>query len=132
MAALGADLQLAQEKDKKVRMVRFDFNAIADIEEAAGMGIRQLFTKEMSFSILRLMLCHGLRHQTPGMTLQAAGLLIQEHKKAGGKRKEIGEAIGQAVTLSGIFAGEDDDEEKKPGPAEGTTGAPTPPTTDAS
>lgn len=108
-------------KKAKDYRIRFDHNAFADLEQAAGMGLSQLFQREMGFAAVRLMLWAGLKHMEPGITLQRAGDLIATYcrkaddKGNGGTLDDLQEALMKAVDASGLFKkAQDDDEDESP------------------
>jgi hypothetical protein len=85
------------------KRLKYDFNAIADIEEKANMSIGEMFTDEKAgFHTIRLLLWGGLKHEDRGITVQRVGLLIQNHIEEGGTLAELLEPIGKALNNSGI------------------------------
>lgn len=91
------------------RRLYFDHNAIADLEQAAGMGIGQLFQREMGFHAARLLLWAGLRHEMRGLTVDVAGQMISTYtrpldERGNGKTfDDLQEALMTAVARSGLF-----------------------------
>ena len=86
-------------------MLRFGYNEIADLEEAAGAGITELLgnEKRVGLNTLRLLLTYGLRHEERGMTKQRAGLLIEEYLAGGGDMAAFSEKLMEALTASGVL-----------------------------
>ena len=96
----------------KAKRLRYDFNAIADIEEKAGAGVMKLFSDEMmGFHTIRLLLWGGLRHEDHGLTIQRAGMIITDLMDEGVELQEIGDLITKGLMASGIIKQEDLDEE---------------------
>lgn len=84
---------LFEAKGKTYTLV-FDYNALADIEEASGMGVAQLFSEQRGgSSTIRYLMWGGLRARVPNITKQKAGELIQAYLKENGS-----EALGVLVT----------------------------------
>lgn len=63
----------------KERLLKFDFNAVSDIEEEFGKGISAIFDEEnVGFNVLRVFYWGGLKWKEPGLTIQRAGLILGE------------------------------------------------------
>jgi hypothetical protein len=87
----------------KVRLLRFDFNAIADIEERAGVGIGTLLGAErVGLHAMRLLLWGGLKHEERGLTVQRVGTLVGEYIDGGGDISALGEKLAEAINASGL------------------------------
>jgi hypothetical protein len=87
----------------KVRLLRYDFNAIADIEEAAQTGIGVLLGAErVGLHSMRLLLWGGLKHEERGLTVQRVGVMVGEYLQGGGKLEELGERLAEAINASGL------------------------------
>ena len=69
----------------KNRRIKFDYNALADLEKEAGAGIAKLFTDEanIGFNTIRLLVWSGLKHEERGLTLNRAGLMIEQYIEEG-------------------------------------------------
>jgi len=69
----------------KTRTLRYDFNALAEFEEKAGLPITEAvrsFQNEegdprVSFKTIRLLLWAGLLHEEPDLTVRKAGNLFE-------------------------------------------------------
>ena len=82
----------------KTRTLRYDYNAIADVEEKAGLGAETLFTEERAgFHVLRLLVWAGLRWADRGITPARAGDLIQKHLTEGGSLEELMGKVTEAL-----------------------------------
>lgn len=66
----------------KRAVLRFTTNALCAAEEAAGYGVpemaRRLRDGTMFLSDFRALMWAGLLHERPGLTLEAAGMLMDE------------------------------------------------------
>ena len=88
-------------------VLRYDVNALCEVEAAAQDNILAVLTKLQdgtppSFSTIRLLLWAGLRSGKPDMRLQEAGTIIQEV----GLQTAV-ETIGEAFTASFVPPGAD-------------------------
>ena len=90
--------------DNKTRRLKYDFNAIADIEEKSGMGMAKIFSAEMmGLHIIRLLIWAGLKHEEPGITIQRAGMVIRDMMEEGYSLESIMELVVDALSNSGVF-----------------------------
>lgn len=84
--------------------LQYDFNAIADIEEKAGMPIGTLFTEgRLSFHTLRLLVWGGLKARQPNITVAVAGTYISNYAQGGGDMEYLGQRIITEIEKSGLF-----------------------------
>ena len=96
----------------KARKLRFDFNAIADLEQKAGVGIGALLSEEkVGFNTLRLMIWAGLRWEDKRLTTDQAGEMLQDFVENGGDLTYVSVLLTKALEKSGIL-GKQGDEEK--------------------
>lgn len=92
------------EVNGKTKRLKYDFNAIADVEELSGVGMAKLFSDEMvGFNTIRLLIWAGLKHEERGITTQRAGMIIKDMMESGYELDTIMELIMEALTKSGIF-----------------------------
>ncbi len=102
------------EVDGKVKKLRFDFNAIADLEQQAGSGVVNLFSEErVGFHTIRLLFWAGLRWEDNGLTMQRAGMVIKQLLEEGHSLEDLSEWISKALKLSGLFGEQKEDGDKK-------------------
>lgn len=101
----------------KERSLRYNINALADLEEITGLNIGEIaLSGGMSIRIMRALLWAGLRHESKDLTLREAGNLLQKFMDNKGDFNELGEKILEAMKASGLIT-----EDKEPeGKAEGT------------
>jgi hypothetical protein len=110
----------------KTRRLKYDFNAIADVEEASGMGVAKLFSEDMiGLHTLRLLVWAGLKHEERGITIQRAGMIIKDMMAEGHDLEAIMMLIMGALTKSGIFPA-DVSEQKDENPTKAEKSAPLP------
>lgn len=80
------------ELDKK-RRLKFNMNALSELEDAMGKPVTQL--NNVGMKELRALLWAGLIHENPNLTLQDAGNLIELENI-----EYIGEKVTEAMTLA--------------------------------
>ena len=91
----------------KTRELVYDYNALADVEERAGMGIAALFTEERAgYHLIRLLLWGGLRPAEPRLTPARVGDFVQEYKMAGGDLETLMNKVLEALRASGLWEAE--------------------------
>lgn len=74
----------------KERNVRFETNELCALEQKAGMGIPKLLSDDMiGFNTLRLLIWAGCRHENMGLTLDMAGLWMQDYLENQGDFEEL-------------------------------------------
>lgn len=89
----------------KQRKLKFDFNALADVEAVLGAGVGYIFKQEnMGFNAIRALYWAGLKWQDKGLTMERTGKIlqkcIQEEKT---DMKKLGEDLTEAMFASGII-----------------------------
>ena len=88
----------------KSRRLRYDFNAIADIEQKAGLGIGALFDENRAgLNSLRLLIWGGLKWQERGLTVERTGQLVGDYLKDGGSLEELMGKVTDALRQSGVI-----------------------------
>jgi hypothetical protein len=88
----------------KSRRLRYDFNAIADIEQKAGLGIGALFDENRAgLNSLRLLIWGGLKWQERGLTVEQAGQIVGDYLKDGGSLEELMGKVTDALRQSGVI-----------------------------
>jgi hypothetical protein len=88
------------------RHLRFDFNALADLEAHLGINITnpEAFGS-MGLRVVRGMLWAALLHETPGLSVRDTGELIQQYlEDGGGDLSVLGTKLVEALTLAGFGA----------------------------
>jgi hypothetical protein len=100
------------ELDGKVKQLRYDFNAIADMEERMGKGVGAIFNEQnVGFNTLRLFYWAGLKWKDKGITVERAGDMLQKEIENGSDIGELMEPVLKALKLSGVMGKSQDEEE---------------------
>lgn len=87
-----------------VKIMKFDYNAVADLEEYYGLGIAEIVSKKrIGFSTIRALYWAGLKWKDKGITIQRAGNYINELVKEGQTFEELMEPVKEALERSGLF-----------------------------
>lgn len=99
------------EVDGKVKRLRYDFNALADLEEQAGAGVAKLFREDMiGFHTIRLLFWAGLRWEDHGLTMQRAGMIVKQLLEEGHTFEQLTDYVSRALMLSGLVGKSDSEE----------------------
>lgn len=101
--ATGATLKLAGED--RPRLVRFDINALDDVERYVDREVRDLIADGslgLKVRATRALLWGGLKHADPGLSPPAVGDIIQRHLDAGGTLVEVYNAVFEALIAAGV------------------------------
>ena len=101
----------------KERQLRYDVNAVADIE--AVMGGQSLIATmgnpgSLGMLAIRALLWGGLKHSERGLTLQRVGVMIQEYLDKGGALNGLMGKISDAIVAAGVLKVTDDESEDLP------------------
>lgn len=73
------------ESKGKTYVLTFNYNAIADIEEASGRGIGNLLSESViGLHVVRILVWGGLRARMPGIVKHKAGEILQDYIKENG------------------------------------------------
>lgn len=84
------------------RHLRYDANAIADLEGILGMPLSRILRMDTNtIYVLRAWMWAGLRHEDQNLSLIKVGELIDGWREKGEEIPVLNEKIAQAVTLSG-------------------------------
>mgnify|MGYP001103506373 CR=1 FL=1 len=75
----------------KERVIKFDLNALIDVEESLGFSLAELGEK-MSIKAMRTLLTAGLRHEDEELTERQVGSLINMDNM-----KEVQDALAIAM-----------------------------------
>lgn len=101
---------VAIELDKP-RRLRFDVNALADLEEHLGVGIGKVMEQEANFRLLRALLWAGLKWEERGLTVERAGSLLQGYLARGGDLGALAATLVEALyATSGLLSDQDNEE----------------------
>ena len=108
----------------KLRYLRFDINAFADIEQKGGAGLEKLVGENLvGINTIRLLLWGGLKWEEPRLSLEQVGNMISQYLEGGGELQDIGNKVMEAVQHSGLVAkpGKKEDVAEKGGESEPST-----------
>lgn len=103
------------------RVIRYDFNALCDLEETLGVsGVEALNVKlsEFGFGTIRAFTWAGLLHEEPDVTVREVGVWLSALGAKG--LEQIGQAVGHA--LAAAFPDAEDMQSRDRGEADPTTG----------
>lgn|SRR5690606_12688582 len=99
-----------------VRKLRYDFNAIVELEEYFNKGIGAILNEEqVGFRVIRAMYWAGVRAFNKKVTIDQVGNWLQEEIENGKGIEELFEPITKALQVSGLLGDLEDakeDEEK--------------------
>lgn len=96
MGARTVEIQL-----DRPRRLKFDWNALADFEDAGGDFNKAAIS---GFKTLRLLLWAGLKWNDPVMTKAVAGDLIQQYVEQDGQTiATLGDIVKKALVDSGVI-----------------------------
>lgn len=102
---------------EETKLLRFDFNALADLEEHFGKGIRSIMQEEnIGFRTIRALYWAGLKWKERGLTIERAGQMIESKLEDGVSFKELMEPIVKALRASGLMSKRSEDGDGDEGP----------------
>jgi hypothetical protein len=94
------------------KLLKYDFNAVADIEEYFGKGIGAIMTEEnLGFRAIRALYWAGLKWKDRGLTMERVGHLIGKELQEGRSFQELILPIGKALQASKLIGKKQADDE---------------------
>ena len=81
--------------------LRFSINALCCLEEKTGQSLSQL--QSAQFSCLRGLIWCGLMEAEPGLTLEAAGEMLDAHLQSGGDLQSVSDTLAAALEDACFF-----------------------------
>lgn len=88
----------------KTRLLKYDFNAICEIEERTGKGVAAIFSEQnVGFNTIRLFLWAGLKWKIPGLQPQQVGQWLQQEMEEGKTPMSFLQQILVALKRAKIF-----------------------------
>jgi hypothetical protein len=98
--------------DGKEHILKFDYNAVADMEDKYGKGFFGLLREEnMGFSIMRSLYWAGLKWKNKGLTLEAVGTMLgKELTDNGADWGELMKPLFKALKASKLLGDSGEDE----------------------
>lgn len=106
----GVDFPLHGPGEAPV-VFRFTIRAARDMEKAAGCNYQSLFAKTQYVDAVCLMVCYGLRHDDPKMTVEKAIELVETYIDKGGRIIDLYFALQKAMDKSGCYGNPPDEDE---------------------
>ena len=91
--------------------LRFDFNAICELEDLFG-SLDNLFADKKIAKNTRTLLWVGMKWDKPGLTIREAGDMINEYLSKGHKLDRLSEYLTKAMEMSGMLSAAEEDAEK--------------------
>ena len=92
------------ELGDSVRKLRYDFNAVVDLEDYFGKGIASILSQEqVGFQALRALYWAGLKWRNGKLTLQQVGLWLQQEIESGTGLDRMFEPVVKALEVSGLL-----------------------------
>jgi hypothetical protein len=113
---------VAFELFDKPRRLRFDVNALSDLEEAMGTGIVTLLQEEnLGFRAMRNFLWAGLKWEDRGLTKERVGNMMTKYLEEDGDLASLMSVVSRAIAASGLFRAPREGEGEKGGNAQEET-----------
>lgn len=91
----------------KEHSLRLTFKGLAAVERATGVSVMMLTPQSFGFNVIGGLFWAGIRDQHPGLTLDQAADMLQNHVDAGGKLAPVVDAISEALERSGLLQATD-------------------------
>lgn len=92
------------ELERKIYHVEFEFNAVCDLEEQAGLGLGEMLAaRKMSHQGIRALIFYGLKDRYRGTTIKLAGQIMNAWVKSGKKLDELSDVLLLALEDAGII-----------------------------
>lgn len=92
--------------------LKYDFNAICEMENVSDMGIMEIINSNKITYTLRLMLWGGMLKENPKITLVDAGDKINELINSGKTMNDIIKVVFKALEKGGILKNNKDQSEE--------------------
>lgn len=83
--------------------LRQTYSTLMKVERATGFSIMALTATSFGFTMIAALFWAGLEGQIPGLTLDGAAQLLQEHVDSGQSLAPIVEAVSSALDRSGLL-----------------------------
>lgn len=85
-------------------LLKFGFNAVADLEDKYDKPIHQILDEEkISFTTLRALYWAGMKWKMPGITIPQVGQMLEKELEAGQSLKDLFEPVGEALKRTKMF-----------------------------
>lgn len=83
--------------------LRLTFSSMVAFERQTGMSMMTVTTATFVFTVIAGLFWAALGNQVPGLTLEGAAELLQEHIEAGHSLGPVIDAINEALDSSGLL-----------------------------
>ena len=85
----------------KPRNLRYDFNALSEIEDKLGVPLTEIGTKATSAKAIRSILWIGLKHEDKALTEEQVGAMV-DIGNLDEVQKKLGEALSGGKKVLGV------------------------------
>ncbi|QQK75096.1 hypothetical protein HUG15_05745 [Salicibibacter cibarius] len=100
------------ELDGEEKLLRFDFNAMADFEDVMGYGLFAAVQEgQIGFRTIRAFYWAGLKWKEKGLTIDRTGQILGKELNNGTDLQDLMSPIEKALTNSGIIPDQDEEED---------------------
>jgi hypothetical protein len=107
------DIMILINLNNQDKQLRYDMNAVCELEAKAGKGLFSLLNEEnLGYNLIRLLVWAGLRHQNRGLTVDIVGIWLNDAFLNGMTFDSVFEKIMSSLKESGLL-GKDEEEENK-------------------
>lgn len=99
---------------------RFSIKSAREMERFAGCNYTKMLADTRQIEAVCMMVCYGLRHEDPKLTVDKAADLVDAFVEKGGNIIELYLALQKAMDYSGVYGPplKDEDTPRPPTPAE--------------
>ena len=110
----GLKTYVEVELGGKERLLKFDFNSVAEVEEYFGKGIGAIFNEQqVGLNTMRIFYWAGLKWKVKNVTPHLVGTWLGESLQEGESMETLMRPIFKALQLSGIMGKAMDEEEEE-------------------
>lgn len=96
----------------KQYVLKYDFNAVADIEEKGQIGIAEMLSeKRIGFNAIRLMFWGGMKWLNSGFTITKAGEMVSQFIQEGGDLQDFTQRMMMTINKSVTKESDETDED---------------------
>lgn len=104
----------------QTRLLKFDYNAICDIEEKYGKGVAALFSESAAgLSTIRVLYWGALKWKDKGVTLERVGQMLAAELDAGRTVEDLTRDIMRCLKASRVLGSQSAAEDEAPSEGNG-------------
>ncbi len=98
---------------------RFSIKSAREMERIAGCNYTKMFLDTRQIEAICMMVCYGLRHEDPTLTIDKAADRVDAFIEDGGNILDLYKALQKAMDYSGVYGPpvKDEDETRPQAPA---------------